>query len=118
MRTLNPRSARSLFALLMALVVGGEAFAQALAPRVPIQKRSINQVVATPGAITGEIVVKFHDDALARLDASGNLSFNGPARGGNRAKQLLAGISLTTAIKASHAVGSSDGDLSINHDLS
>ncbi|MEL7066812.1 MAG: hypothetical protein AAGK24_05210, partial [Planctomycetota bacterium] len=44
--------------------------------------------------------VKFHDAALARLDASGNLSFNGPARGGQRAKQLLSGLTLRTAIKA------------------
>ena len=78
----------------------GEAFAQALTPRTPIQKRPIDQVVATPGAVTGEIVVKFHDEALARLDASGNLSFNGPARGGKRAKQLLEGLVVTPAIKA------------------
>ena len=78
----------------------GEAFAQALTPRTPIQKRPIDQVVATPGAVTGEIVVKFHDEALARLDASGNLSFNGPARGGKRAKQLLEGLAVTPAIKA------------------
>ena len=55
---------------------------------MPIQKRPIDQVVATPGAVTGEIVVKFHDAALARLDASGNLSFNGPARGGQRQATL------------------------------
>ena len=102
MRTLNPCSARTIAALLLAFAVGGEAFAQALTPRAPIQKRPIDQVVATPGAVTGEIVVKFHDEALARLDASGNLSFNGPARGGQRAKQLLSGFSLSTAIKATH----------------
>ncbi|MEL7073730.1 MAG: hypothetical protein AAGK34_06855, partial [Planctomycetota bacterium] len=100
MRTLNPCSARTIAALLLAFAVGGEAFAQALTPRAPIQKRPIDQVVATPGAVTGEIVVKFHDAALARLDASGNLSFNGPARGGQRAKQLLSGLTLCTAIKA------------------
>ena len=99
MRTLNPCSARTIAALLLAFVVGGEAFAQAMTPRAPIQKRPIDQVVATPGAVTGEIVVKFHDEALARLDASGNLSFSGPARGGQRAKQLLRGLSLSTAIK-------------------
>ena len=99
MRTLNPCSARTIAALLLALAVGGEAFAQALTPRAPIQKRPIDQVVATPGAVTGEIVVKFHDEALARLDASGNLSFNGPARGGKRAKQLLEGLAVTPAIK-------------------
>ena len=100
MRTLNPCSARTIAALLLAFAVGGEAFAQALTPRTPIQKRPIDQVVATPGAVTGEIVVKFHDEALARLDASGNLSFNGPARGGKRAKQLLEGLAVTPAIKA------------------
>ena len=47
---------------------------------MPMQKRPLHNVVATPGAITGEIVVKFRDEALARLDASGNLSFNGPPR--------------------------------------
>ena len=47
MRTLNPCSARTIAALLLAFAVGGEAFAQALTP--------IDQVVATPGAVTGEI---------------------------------------------------------------
>ena len=48
MRTLNPCSARTIAALLLAFAVGGEAFAQALTPRTPIQKRPIDQVVATP----------------------------------------------------------------------
>ena len=39
MRTLNPCSARTIAALLLAFAVGGEAFAQALTPRTPIQKR-------------------------------------------------------------------------------
>ena len=78
----------------------GEAFAQALTPRAPIQKRPIDQVVATPGAVTGEIVVKFHDEALARLDASGNLSFNGPARGGRVPNNCWKGSFTTPAIKA------------------
>ena len=102
MRTLNTCSARSLAALLLALAVGGESSAQSLTPRAPIQKRPIHKVVATPGAITGEIVVKFRDEALARLDPSGNLSFNGPAKGGKRAKHLLSAYSLSTAIKATH----------------
>ena len=67
-----------------------------------MQKRPLHNVVATPGAITGEIVVKFRDEALARLDASGNLSFNGPAQDGRRAKKLLSAYNLTTAIKATH----------------
>ena len=102
MRTLNSCFARSLAALLLALVVGGESFSQSLSPRAPMQKRTLDKVVATPGAITGEIVVKFRDEALARLDASGNLSFNGPAQDGRRAKKLLSGYNLTTAIKATH----------------
>ena len=79
MRTLNPCSARTIAALLWPLL-SGEALLRLDTPP-PIQRsdRSLWQHLA----VTGEIVVKFHDAALARLDASGNLSFNGPARGGN-----------------------------------
>jgi len=96
---------RTLFSLrsvlLFCLLISGVSHAGDLKARKPQSKRPLDAVVATPGAVTGEIVVKFHDEAQARLTASGRLTFQGVAVDGKRAQKIMNRHALRTSIQAS-----------------
>lgn len=89
------------FALLFCLLISGVSHAGDLKARKPQAKRPLDAVVATPGAVTGEIIVKFRDEAQARLTASGRLTFQGVAADGKQAKKIMNRHALRTSIKAS-----------------